>query len=143
MIKETPPPGDDPAASALRIIVADDHEWIRTILVEIVRQTLPSADIVAADDGLQALAAFENGGCHFLISNHMMPKMDGMSLIRAVRRTSPDLPILMVSVKPEARADAMESGANWFLAKDKIMEHLPPLLHRYARVDAVDSSAAA
>ena len=126
-----------------RIIIADDHEWIRRILVEIVRQTLPSAVIVDTEDGLQALKAFEDGSCQFLISNHLMPKMDGMSLIRAVRQISPQMPILMVSVKPEASADAMDAGANWFLSKDKIMEHLPPLLLRYAREGAVNPSTAA
>ena len=124
---------DSASENTLRIIVADDHEWIRDILVEVVRQTLPSAEMIAVEDGLYALQAFEAKGCHFLISNHQMPRMDGMGLIRAVRRVSPQLPILMVSVKPEAKTDAMEAGANWFLTKDQIMDQLPPLLLRHAR----------
>ena len=74
-----------PSLPPLRIIVADDHEWIREILVKVVEQTLPEASIVAVDDGTEALQAYRDGGCNFLITNHMMPKMDGADLIREVR----------------------------------------------------------
>ena len=116
----------------LRIIVADDHEWILQILIDVVRQTLPTAVIIATADGVQALSAYQNGGCDFLISNHSMPRMDGSGLVRAVREDAPTLPILMVSVRPEAKVDAMTAGANWFLLKEHIMERMPPLLLRYA-----------
>ena len=79
--------------------------------------------------------AYEQGGCDFLISNHDMPNLNGNGLIRKVREQNPDLPILMVSVNPKARADAMSAGANWFLTKEQIMERMPPLLLRYAGRD--------
>ncbi len=111
-----------------RIIVADDHEWIRNILVDIVTQTLPKAEVVIAEDGLQALEAFQESGADFIVSNHCMPRMDGMTLIRTIRQHRPELPILMVSVKPDAKEDAMAAGASWFLRKEQVMEHMPPLL---------------
>ena len=121
-----------PATDPLRIIVADAHEWIRTILVEVVRQTLRTAEVVATGDGLEALEAFRSGECHFLVSDHSLPHMDGVTHIGIVRAEAPELPIVMVSTKPEERADATAAGANWFLTKDQIMEHLPKLLLRYA-----------
>ena len=122
----------DPARPP-RIVVADDHEWIRQILVQVARETLPLAEVVETDDGQQALEAYRSGPCDFLVTNHAMPKMNGMELIQAVRRDSPDLPILMVSIHPSARKDAMESGATWFLTKEQIMEGLPPLLLAHTR----------
>ena len=118
-----------------RIIVADDHEWIRQILVDVVRQTLPTAEIVATEDGAQALVAYRQGGCDFLVTNHCMPHLDGEGLIRTLRPAAPDLPILMVSVKPEAKADAMSAGANWFLTKEQIVEWMPPLLLQHVRAN--------
>ena len=115
-----------------RILVADDHEWIREVVVAIVRQTLPAAEITQVEDGAKALRSYQRTGCDFLVTNHLMPEMDGMTLIRHVREQSPGLPILMVSVKPEAEVDAMSAGANWFLAKVDLMEHLPGLLLRHA-----------
>ncbi len=120
-------------SSPLRIIVADDHEWILQILVTVVRDTLPSAEIVPLENGLEALRAFEQNGADFLVTNHQMPKMDGVHLIRQVRRLAPDLPILMVSVHPEVKTEALAAGATWFLSKAQIMEQLPPLLRRYAK----------
>ena len=127
-----PLPTHPTATSRLRIIVADDHDWIRQILVDVVRQTLPDAEIVATEDGAQALEAYRSGGCDFLVTNHAMPRLDGPGLTQTVREQAPHLPILMVSVKPEAEVDAMEAGASWFLTKEQIMEHMPPLLLRHA-----------
>lgn len=45
-----------------------------------------------------------------------------------MRQQAPELPILMVSVQAEARKDAVEAGANWFLSKEQIMEEMPKLL---------------
>ena len=111
-----------------RIVVADDHEWIRQILVEVTRQTLPLAEVVETADGQQALEACGSGPCDFLITNHAMPRMDGTELIRNVRADSPDLPILMVSIHPSVNHEALEAGANWFLTKEQIMEYMPPIL---------------
>ena len=61
-----------------RIVVADDHEWIRLILVQVARETLPLAEVVEANDGQQALEACRRGPCDFLVTNHAMPRMNGM-----------------------------------------------------------------
>ena len=111
-----------------RIVVADDHEWIRQILVQVARQTLPLADVVETDDGQQALEACRSGPCDFLITNHAMPRMGGAELTRTMRAESPELPILLVSIHPSVKEEALTAGADWFLTKEQIMEHMPPIL---------------
>ena len=123
-----------------RVIVADDQEWILQILGQVTRQTLPLAEVVQVVDGRQALEAYQNGRCDFLVTNHTMPNMDGLELIRAVRAQSPALPIVMVSVHPEVASDAVEAGANWFLTKEQIMERLPALLQAHTRGGAAGPS---
>ena len=118
-----------------RIIIADDHEWIRQILVQVVHQTLPAAIVVETKDGVEAFRAYQNGPCDFLVSNHCMPNMDGMTLIRNVRKKEPDLPVLMVSSNSDAKEDALAAGANWFLPKEQIMEFMPQLLLGHTRGD--------
>lgn len=113
-----------------RVIVADDHEWILSILTQVVQETMPAAEVLPVEDGRQALEAYRRDGCDFLVTNHQMPHMDGATLIREVRAEAPGLPILMVSVKPEAKAEAMTAGADWFLTKEQIVEHLPSLLRQ-------------
>ena len=121
-------PGATPPA---RVIVADDHEWILNILTQVVRDTLPTTNVVAVQDGQEALDAYRRGGCDFLVSDYLMPRMDGPTLVRLVRAQAPSLPIVIVSVKPEVKGEALAAGANWFLAKDQITEHLPGLLRQH------------
>ena len=129
-----PPRKEGGPGHGVRIIVADDHEWIRQILVEVTRQTLPAARIIETEDGLEALKVYRHGGCDFLITNHHMPHMSGMDLIRQVRKQTPDLPILMISVHPEAKVGVMAVGASCFLTMEQIMERMPPLLLKHAAV---------
>lgn len=124
----TPEPARPP-----RIVVADDHEWIRQIVAQVTRETLPLAEVVETADGAQALEAYRRGPCDFLITNHAMPHMDGPQLVRTVRAESAELPILMVSIHPSVNIEALEAGANWFLTKEQIMECMPPLLLGHTR----------
>ena len=118
-------------AARPRVIVADDHAQIRRILVQLVAATLPQAEVIETEDGVQALHAYQAGGADFLVSNHQMPNLDGMGLVREVRRHAPALPILMVSVHRAAKTDALAAGANWFLGKEQLAERMPDLLRRY------------
>ena len=121
------PPSDRPP----RVIVADDHEWILQIVAQVTRDTLPLAEVVETTDGEQALEAYRQKPCDFLVTNHAMPKMDGAALIRTLRQENADLPILMVSIHPSAEADAKAAGATWFLTKEQIMERMPPILREH------------
>ncbi len=122
-----------------RIVIADDHEWILQIVAQVTRDTLPLAEVVETADGQQALEAYREGPCAFLVTNHAMPNMDGATLIRTLRKEAPDLPILMVSVHPSARVDAMEAGATWFLTKEQIMERMPAILREHTRGGTVST----
>lgn len=117
-----------PTAKPLRVIVVDDHEWIRQIAVQVVRNTLPDAEIMENKNGLEALVDYLQNGADFVVTNHYMPIMTGMALIQELRTYAPHLPIVMISIHPEARADAERAGADWFLTKEQIMEQMPRLL---------------
>ena len=72
-------------------------------------------------------------GADFLITDNIMPGLDGIGLIRRVRETESRLPILMVSAKPGTRAAALAAGASWFLNKTDILDALPELLRQHTR----------
>jgi CheY-like chemotaxis protein len=50
-----------------------------------------------ADDGLSGLARFEEGGWDLVVTDLAMPKMNGWELIEAIRRSSPTMPIVLVT----------------------------------------------
>lgn len=124
---------ESPSTRALRIIIAEDHKWIRQALLRTVIQTLPDAETVVVDDGFEAFKAYRDEGADFLITDNIMPGLDGIGLIRRLRETEARLPILMVSAKPETRAAALAAGASWFLNKTDILDALPELLRQHTR----------
>ena len=114
-----------------RILVADEREWIRRLLVQVINQTLPAAAVIQTRDGAQAYRAYQYGGCHLLLTNHNMPGMDGLTLIRQVRRHAATLPIWMVANEPEVDRAAQAAGATGSLRQEDIATRLPALLQQH------------
>ena len=78
-----------------KILIAEDDTAVR----EFVSRALVSAghEVVAAADGLQALEALENDEFDLLLSDIVMPELDGIALALEVSRDWPDLPILLMT----------------------------------------------
>ena len=114
-----------------RIIVADDREQIRRLVVEVITQTLPNAAVIETRDGSQAYRACQHGGCHLLLTNHNMPGMDGLTLIRQVRRHTMSLPIWIFANESEIERVALAAGATGFLRNEAITTDLSALLRQH------------
>jgi two-component system cell cycle response regulator CpdR len=78
-----------------KILIAEDDTAVR----EFVSRALVNAghEVVAAADGLQALEALENDEFDLLLSDIVMPELDGIALALKVSRDWPDLPILLMT----------------------------------------------
>lgn len=72
-----------------------------------------------ARDGAQALGMLEQRPYDLLLTDWMMPMMDGLELVRRVRRSGARLPIVLLSAYRDAniRLQALDAGADEFLAK--------------------------
>jgi len=89
------------AASAVgsgeRVLVIDDEYAIR----DITEQVLSSAgfQVVTAADGVEAIATFADRGGEFdlVLTDLMMPGMDGVATVRALRRIKADIPVVVMS----------------------------------------------
>jgi CheY-like chemotaxis protein len=77
------------------ILVVDDDEDMRTLLQRILRRAGFMA--ATAADGAEGLARFRDGAFDLVITDMVMPVMDGIEVIRALRAERPDLPIVAVS----------------------------------------------
>ena len=66
---------------------------------DLLRRMLERAgfSVVTAVDGLQGLERFRGGGVHVMITDMMMPEMDGLELIRILRAERPNLQVIAVS----------------------------------------------
>ena len=80
-----------------RVLLADDDPQIRAFLQASLRARQYLVDL--ASDGVEALDVVERlgGTVNLLITDIKMPRMDGVSLARAVARILPRLPVLFIS----------------------------------------------
>lgn len=86
------PTGVEPVA---RILVAEDERAVREFVLRALNHQ--GHEVVAVEDGLQALAALDRESFDLLLTDIVMPGMDGIALALRLRRDRPDLPILLMS----------------------------------------------
>lgn len=82
-------------SSPLRILLVDDEECIRHILGSMLRAD--GHTVAVAADGLDALGRFNAGDWDVVLTDRMMPRMDGEALASEVKRVSPSTPVIMVT----------------------------------------------
>src|SRR4030095_9251845 len=79
-----------------RLLLVDDDEGTRILLTKMLEREY---DVETAVDGSGALDALQRAGASYdlMISDLIMPGMDGLSLIRAVKGVRPELPIIIIT----------------------------------------------
>jgi CheY-like chemotaxis protein len=85
----------DPRLAGARILIADDDLGIRKSLAELLAGE--GCAVETAADGVEALEKVERDDFDVLISDVVMPRMDGYELFTAVRERRPTLPVLMMT----------------------------------------------
>ncbi|HEY0598571.1 ATP-binding protein [Brevundimonas sp.] len=104
-------PAADVTAAPLRILLADDHPANRKVVEIMLGAT--EMELVAVEDGLQAIEAFRAGGFDLVLMDMQMPVMDGLSATAAIRRHEADnglarTPVIMLTAN--AMAEHVEAG---------------------------------
>ena len=107
-----------------RILVAEDDHAIRTLITTKLKQE--NYTIYTAENGEEALSVMEKHQVDLLISDIMMPVMDGYSLVKALRETKHTLPILMITAKSqlESLEEAFTLGVDDYMVKPIRLEEL-------------------
>ena len=113
-----PPISQGPSAARPRLVVADDNPDMRQYLVRLLAERF---EVEAVPDGQAALAATRRCLPDLILSDVMMPKLDGLGLLGELR-TDPSLeeiPIIFLSARAgeENRLEGVESGADDYLVK--------------------------
>ena len=104
----------------LRVLVADDEEEIRDLIQEILGD-LGIVRVHMAENGEMAWQRLSRSELDYdlVISDWLMPRMDGLELLQKMRQFGSETPFMMLTVKVtgEAVAAAMESGVTLYVAK--------------------------
>ena len=113
-----PAPEEAPDRQRARVLVVDDNADMREYVTRLLR---PHYTVGTAADGEQALAAIERTLPDVLVTDVMMPRLDGMGLVHAIRadpRTA-RLPVIVLSARAgeEAAVAGLDAGADDYLVK--------------------------
>lgn len=123
----------------MRILVVDDEREIVELLTIYLRKE--GYNVVKAYDGVQALKKIqEHNDIALMILDIMMPKKDGLSVVKELRDNNTDLPILLLSAKgsDKDKIIGLTSGSDDYVVKPfhplEVMARVKLLLKRHEAV---------
>lgn len=111
------------------ILVVDDSA-VDCLLFRTYAERISGYHVIEAKDGEDALQKIENWAIELIITDLLMPNMDGLELLGTVREKYPDIPVIISSGRgnEEMAAKAMEYGAVGFLPKSQLDKLLIPMI---------------
>ncbi len=131
----------------MTILVAEDDRASATVIAVTLRRCAHAVTVVR--DGREALDALSKAPVDAVVTDWMMPELDGIELVRTIRRLPKPHPVLLVLTSlrsEEARLHALQSGADEFLCKPlrpvELLERLNSGLARRKATMAVPTPAA-
>lgn len=110
------------------IVLADDHPVVRQSLKRILNQQADFHLVGETDNGLETLSLVKQLQPDLLVTDLMMPGMNGLEVTRRIRLSFPATRIVVVSVNGDEPyvAGAFRCGANAFVLKTACGRHLVP-----------------
>jgi DNA-binding response OmpR family regulator len=101
----------------IKVLLVEDE----STLAMIIKDTLDGQEfeIHLAGDGVEGLQKFKEVHPDIIVSDVMMPEMDGFTFVKEMRKINPDIPILFLSARSSANdvVEGFESGGNDYLKK--------------------------
>lgn len=121
----------------MRLLIVEDDAEAAAYLVKAFREAGHVADHAA--DGLQGYAMAEGGGYDVLVVDRMLPRLDGLSLIRSLREQNDATPALILSALAQVddRVKGLRAGGDDYLPKPYAFSEL------LARVEVLSRRRAA
>ncbi len=82
----------------MKVLIVDDEEMIRNVLKEYVE--FEGNEAFEATDGMEAVRMCRDNDYDIILMDVMMPKLDGFSAVKEIRKTK-DIPVIMLSARGE------------------------------------------
>jgi DNA-binding response OmpR family regulator len=102
-----------------RILVIEDDPSVRTLLQKSL--TAHGYSVLVAKDGVEGLTMLETERPDLIVVDIMMPRLDGMTLVRAIKKnevTGP-IPVIFLTAKndPKSMIEGINVGAKFYVTK--------------------------
>jgi diguanylate cyclase (GGDEF)-like protein len=134
---------------ASQVLIVDDDPTIRADMIRILKASDPLLEIAEASDGIEALKTLATVNVDLIIADLIMPKMDGLKLLSAVRQDErhEHTPVIVVTSRTEVEEKLLsfEHGAQDFLTKPyhpaELVARVRVMLRLQAQMRAIEQSA--
>jgi len=113
-------------SAVIRILVADDHAIVRAGLKQFIAFEKDMVVAGEAADGMETLAFVRAEECDVVLLDISMPGKNGIDTLRQLKRTRPDLPVLILSAHSEQQfaVSLLRAGASGYVSKESASEQL-------------------
>lgn len=110
----------------IKILLADDHNLVREGLRRIIEESEGIEVIAEAENGRDALRLVKEHKPDVAVIDLSMPGLDGLEVIKTLKVSNPDLPIIVLTMHEEEQyvVRAIEAGAMGYLTKRSAAEQL-------------------
>ena len=114
------------------VLVVEDDIFLRDIFQRVLERA--GFHVLTAAHGKEALASFHGGGVGLVLTDLMMPELDGFELIRALKHEAPAIPVIAVSVMNDmsnCRDRVVALGAEMAICKPVNPRELVKLVQQF------------
>jgi two-component system, NarL family, invasion response regulator UvrY len=115
-----------------KIIIADDHSFIRMGLIQLLKDEFPSAEIKEVEDGESLVKEVSLHDYDLVISDLDMPGRSGLEALEQIKLIKPDVPVLILSIFTEDlyAVRVLKAGAAGYMNKSSAPYDLIKAIHR-------------
>ena len=127
----------------MKVLIVDDEEMIRAVLREYVE--FEGNEAFEASDGMEAVKLCKENDYDLLLMDIMMPKLDGFSAVKEIKKTK-DIPVIMLSARSEEydKLFAFELGVDDYVTKPfspkEVMARINAVTKRRATAQSTTSN---
>ena len=125
----------------MRLLLAEDEKSLARAVSAILEKNNFSVDVV--HDGADALDWLRAGNYDGAVLDIMMPKLDGISVLKTIRAEGNMLPVLLLTAKSEIddKVEGLDSGANDYLTKPFAAKELLARIRAMTRTPTAQPSS--
>lgn len=125
----------------MRLLLAEDEQALSKALTTILQRNNYSVDV--AYDGQEALEYLEEDNYDGIILDIMMPKIDGITVLKEIRKKGILIPVLLLTAKSEVddKVLGLDAGANDYLTKPFNSRELLARIRAMTRTQTVQATS--
>lgn len=103
----------------MKILLIDDSSFFRNVLIRIFKQYLAEADIVTANNGMEAYDIYNEESPDIIITDLLMPVGTGQEFLRLIKENDRQAKVIVVTadIQKATREEVLQMGALAFINK--------------------------